>query len=113
MDALVRAIELALSVSRLSPRDPAPVGEPPVSDAAEAQPAEVPTELSHLNDEELTRALRDAKQDLFELRFENATGQLTDSLGLTTIRRHLARIYAEMRERELRTTEARRERDRL
>ncbi len=58
-------------------------------------------ELRALTDDELLGRLRDAKQELFNLRFQNATGQLDNNRRLQTVRRDIARIYTVMREREL------------
>ena len=59
------------------------------------------SELAELNDEELAKELRDAKEELFNLRFQNVTGQLDNSNRLGEVRRDIARIFTVMREREL------------
>ena len=59
------------------------------------------TELRELTDDELVARLREAKEELFNLRFQNATGQLDNNRRLQTVRRSIARIYTVMREREL------------
>ena len=59
------------------------------------------TELRETGDEDLVIALRDAKEELFNLRFQVATGQLDNNRRLQTVRRDIARIYTVMREREL------------
>ena len=58
-------------------------------------------ELRALADEELEGQLREAKQELFNLRFQSATGQLDNNRRLNMVRRDIARIYTVMREREL------------
>ena len=58
-------------------------------------------ELRELNSEELTTRLREAKEELFNLRFQMATGQLTNNRRLRTVKRDIARIYPVIREREL------------
>jgi large subunit ribosomal protein L29 len=58
-------------------------------------------ELRGLADEELQTRLREAKEELFNLRFQVATGQLDNNRRLQTVRRDIARIYTVMREREL------------
>ena len=58
-------------------------------------------ELRELADDELVTRLREAKEELFNLRFQNATGQLDNNRRLQTVRRGIARIYTVMREREL------------
>ena len=63
-------------------------------------------ELRALDAEALELKLRDAKEELFNLRFQNATGQLDNSARLKTVRREIARIYTVIRERELGIIEA-------
>jgi large subunit ribosomal protein L29 len=60
-----------------------------------------PVELRELLDDELVIRLREAKEELFNLRFQVATGQLDNNRRLQTVRRDIARIYTIMREREL------------
>jgi large subunit ribosomal protein L29 len=57
--------------------------------------------LRELTDDELTLRLKDAKEELFKLRFQMATGQLDNNRQLRTVRHDIARIYTVMREREL------------
>ncbi|PTR31427.1 LSU ribosomal protein L29P [Rhodococcus sp. OK519] len=59
------------------------------------------TELRELTDEELVTKLREAKEELFNLRFQMATGQLDNNRRLRTVRHEIARIYTVLREREL------------
>jgi large subunit ribosomal protein L29 len=59
------------------------------------------TELRELGEEELVTRLRESKEELFNLRFQVATGQLDNNRRLQTVRRDIARIYTVMREREL------------
>ena len=58
-------------------------------------------EIRDLADEELVSRLGEAKEELFNLRFQVATGQLDNNRRLQTVRRDIARIYTIMREREL------------
>ena len=58
-------------------------------------------ELRELNDEELVLRLRESKAELFNLRFQMATGQLDNNRRLRMVRRDIAKIYTVMREREL------------
>jgi len=58
-------------------------------------------ELRELTDEELTLRVREAKEELFNLRFQMATGQLDNNRRLRIVRHDIARIYTIMREREL------------
>jgi large subunit ribosomal protein L29 len=59
------------------------------------------SELRQLGDEALVDKLREAKEELFNLRFQAATGQLENNSRLKTVRKDIARIYTLMREREL------------
>jgi large subunit ribosomal protein L29 len=58
-------------------------------------------ELRTLTDGELIGKLKDAKAELFNLRFQAATGQLESHGKLRAGRKEIARIYTIMREREL------------
>ena len=58
-------------------------------------------ELRELNGEELVERLRKSKEELFNLRFQMATGQLSNNRRLRTVRREIARVYTVLREREL------------
>ena len=60
-----------------------------------------PKALREMTDEVLTQKLAEAKKELFNLRFQSATGQLESSARLRSVRTDIARIYTEMREREL------------
>ncbi|WP_116114470.1 50S ribosomal protein L29 [Austwickia chelonae] len=60
-----------------------------------------PEALRELSDEKLVDELRKAKEELFNLRFQSATGQLESHGRLRAVRRDIARIYTIMREREL------------
>ena len=52
-------------------------------------------------EEELQHKLAEAKAELFNLRFQGATGQLESHGRLRAVRKEIARIYTVMREREL------------
>jgi len=60
-----------------------------------------PVELRNMLDDELVFKLREAKEELFNLRFQSATGQLDNNARLRTVKHDIARIYTVMREREL------------
>ena len=62
-------------------------------------------ELRNSDTEDLVIKLREAKEELFNLRFQAATGQLESHGRLRAVRRDIARIYTVMRERELGITE--------
>ena len=58
-------------------------------------------ELDELNAIDLETKLREAKEELFNLRFQAATGQLESHGRLRTVKKDIARIYTVVREREL------------
>ncbi len=58
-------------------------------------------ELDDLTDVDLESRLREAKEELFNLRFQAATGQLESHGRLRTVKKDIARIYTVVREREL------------
>ena len=58
-------------------------------------------ELRGVSAEDLAEKLAEAKEELFNLRFQNATGQLDNTARLRAVRKDIARIYTIMREREL------------
>jgi len=66
-----------------------------------AQAGTAPSELRELTNEELVLRLKESKEELFNLRFQMATGQLDNNRRLRTVRTDIARIYTIMREREL------------
>jgi len=57
--------------------------------------------LDELNDVDLEAKLREAKEELFNLRFQSATGQLESHGRLRLVKKDIARIYTVVREREL------------
>lgn len=60
-----------------------------------------PAQLDGFDNERLVEELRKAKEELFNLRFQSATGQLESHGRLRVVKRDIARIYTVMREREL------------
>jgi len=70
-----------------------------------------PIELRSLEDDELETKLREAKEELFNLRFQAATGQLESHGRLRAVRKDIARIYTVLRERELGITTVERPED--
>ena len=62
-------------------------------------------ELRELNDTELEHRLGEAKEELFNLRFQNATGELDNIARLPQVRRDVARIETLLREREISAAE--------
>jgi large subunit ribosomal protein L29 len=63
-------------------------------------------EIRSLGDDELLTRLAETKQELFNLRFQNVTGQLENSSRLPLVRREIARINTVLREREIAASEA-------
>ncbi len=59
-----------------------------------------------LSDDDLLKALADTKEALFNLRFQNATGQLDNHASIGEARRNVARINTELRVREIAAAEA-------
>jgi large subunit ribosomal protein L29 len=60
-----------------------------------------PVELDTFDNEKLFEELKKAKEELFNLRFQSATGQLESHGRLRAVKRDIARIYTVLREREL------------
>ena len=58
-------------------------------------------EFRELDNAELQSRLKDAKEELFNLRFQKATGQLTNNRRIGKVKLDIARIYTVLREREL------------
>jgi len=63
-------------------------------------------EFAAMGDEELVHRLSDARKELFNLRFQFATGQLDSSARLGQVRRDIARMLTLLREREIAAHEA-------
>ena len=66
-------------------------------------------ELRDLTYEELVEALAEAKEELFNLRFQMATNQLDNTARLRQVRRQVARIATLMRQQEIAAWEAQQE----
>ena len=60
-----------------------------------------PAELDTFEDARLLDELKKAKEELFNLRFQSATGQLESHGRIRAVKRDIARIYTVIREREL------------
>lgn len=58
-------------------------------------------EIRELSDTELNQKLKDFKEELFNLRFQHATGQLDNPMRIRMVRKTIARIKTVLREREL------------
>ena len=65
-------------------------------------------EIRQLADDELGMKLRNAEEDLFRLRFQKHTGQLSNTSQLRLTKKDIARLRTELRTREL-TAEAKKE----
>ncbi len=63
-------------------------------------------ELRDMTDDELLEQLNDAKEELFNLRFQLATGQLDNPMKLKETRRVIARVQTVRREREMAAAKA-------
>lgn len=59
-----------------------------------------------MSDMELTQKLADLKGELFNLRFQLATGQLENPLRIRNVRKDIARIKTIIREREIKQQNA-------
>jgi large subunit ribosomal protein L29 len=65
-----------------------------------------PAELREMDDDELNTRLVEAKQEMFNLRFQHVTGQLDNYARLGQVRKDVARINGLLREREIAAAEA-------
>ena len=65
-----------------------------------------PAELRDLPDQELEQKLEETKEELFNLRFQLATGQLDNPMRIKDVRHEIARILTVLTERELQEGEA-------
>lgn len=63
-------------------------------------------DIRDLTDDELAKRLDEAKEELFNLRFQLATGQLDNGLKIRDARRQIARVQTIRRERELAAAKA-------
>lgn len=69
-------------------------------------PNKLAAQVRDLPDDELLTRLAEAKQELFNLRFQNVTGQLDNSARIGHVRRDVARIETILRQREIAAAEA-------
>ena len=60
------------------------------------------TEVRDLADTDLAQKLKDTRAELFNLRFQLATGQLDNTGRITIVKKDIARLHTEVRTRELR-----------
>ena len=59
------------------------------------------TEIRQMTNPELAQAIQDAKEEMFNLRFQWASGQLEDATRIKQLRKDIARLLTIQREREL------------
>ena len=59
------------------------------------------SEVRALSDEEITARLEEAREELMNLRFQQATGELVDTSQITQTRRLIARLMTILKEREI------------
>ncbi|MDW3220764.1 MAG: 50S ribosomal protein L29 [Acidimicrobiales bacterium] len=62
--------------------------------------------LADLGDTDLLEKLADHKEELFNLRFQFATGQLDNSTAMQAVKKDIARVLTELRAREIADAEA-------
>lgn len=58
-------------------------------------------EIRNLNNDELNKKLNDLKDELFNLRFQLATGQLENPVRIREVRKSIAKVKTVIREKEL------------
>src|SRR3954464_7426733 len=86
----------------IAPRDPQTADEVPHRDPGRwGILMATANDMRELGAEDLVLRLRESKEELFNLRFQMATGQMDNNRRLRTVRHDIARIYTIMREREL------------
>jgi len=60
-----------------------------------------PKDLRALNDGELLQKAKELKEELFNLRFQQATGQLDNTMRVPQVKRDIARVHTILREKNL------------
>jgi large subunit ribosomal protein L29 len=61
-----------------------------------------PAEIRDLSDEDLAQQVKDSRSELFNLRFQLATGQLDNTNRISAVKKDIARLHTELCSRELR-----------
>ncbi len=61
------------------------------------------SKLHEMSNDELAVQLKDLKQELFNLRFQNATGQLGNVMVIQNTKKDIARVKTIIREREMKS----------
>nr|HID59243.1 50S ribosomal protein L29 [Desulfobacterales bacterium] len=64
------------------------------------------SEIRELSTEEIKNMIDDLKQELFNLRFQKATGQLENPMRISHVKKDIARAKTILRERELAETQS-------
>ncbi len=59
------------------------------------------TDIRNLDDADLVQKLKDTRAELFNLRFQLATGQLDNTGRIAAVKKDIARLHTELRAREL------------
>lgn len=65
-----------------------------------------PTEIRALADSEIEEKLKQSRTELFNLRFQLATGQLDNPHRITMVKKDIARLHTELRSREIAAAES-------
>lgn len=60
-----------------------------------------PNEIREMDDLDLTQKLKDSRAELFNLRFQLATGQLDNPGRIRAVKKDIARLHTEIRSREI------------
>jgi len=63
-----------------------------------------PSEIKDLAESEIAEKLKERRTELFNLRFQLATGQLDNPHRITVVKRDIARLHTELRAREIAAT---------
>ena len=63
-----------------------------------------PNDIRELSDEDLAAKVKDSRAELFNLRFQLATGQLDNTGRIAAVKKDIARLHTELRSRELRAS---------
>jgi large subunit ribosomal protein L29 len=58
------------------------------------------SEIRELTDDEVVEALRNSRQELFNLRFQHATGALENTTRMGQVKKDIARLLTLQRERD-------------
>ena len=61
-----------------------------------------PSEIREIEIEELVQKIKDSRAELFNLRFQLATGQLANPARINAVKKDIARLHTEVRTREIR-----------